>query len=116
MLAGPGTADGQFGSSANSAGDVDGDGYGDLVVGAPCDPAIVVGETGHACKGTGRVNVFNGGPHGVSSRPNAQLDGVKPEVFLGTEVGALGDVNGDGYADFVGATARCPERTTCRPG
>jgi hypothetical protein len=77
-------------------GDVNGDGYADVLV------------TGFATPGTwfsNRVYVFHGGPNGVSSTPTTVLglftDDTKSE--FGNLMTAL-DVNGDGYWDVaVGA-------------
>jgi hypothetical protein len=81
--------------------DFDGDGYQDLVVGAP---GATVGGQGKA----GEVAVMYGGPHGLSkgsrtvvSRATAGVPGgpVRDERF-GIQV-AKGDLDGDGYADLV---------------
>ena len=84
-----------FGCSVATAGDVDGDGYDDVIVGAQRD----------AADGTnaGRAYVFYGGgsPDSIADRT---LTGETPGDYFGYSVGTAGDVNGDGYADvFVGA-------------
>lgn len=77
----------QFGVSIAAAGDVDGDGYGDLVVGAP---------------GNRTVYIYRGTSSGVSSTPIALMGPVNSD--FGRAVAGAGDVNGDGYADvLVGA-------------
>ncbi len=81
-------------------GDVNGDGYTDLVVGA--EGTDVAGGTRD-----GTVYVFSGatiaGTHGVGDAL-ATINGTEPEADFGDEVSASGDVNGDGYADvLVGA-------------
>ncbi len=80
------------------AGDVNGDGYGDLAVGAPWRPGGSY---------VGRAYVFHGGPEGVVGAPATTLDGRDgPDALFGNVAGA-GDVNGDGYGDvFVGAPGR----------
>ena len=91
-----------FGRSASSLGDVNGDGYGDIVVGAPESDAIFP-------RG-GRAFVIFGGPEFFTSEINvSDLDGsngfaVDPAGnvdLLGTTVRAAGDVNGDGYDDIL---------------
>ena len=52
-------ADADFGTSVATAGDVDGDGYSDVIVGAP----------GHAIWRRGRAYVYHGGPTSLSEKP-----------------------------------------------
>jgi FG-GAP repeat protein/flagellar hook capping protein FlgD len=86
------TAGDNFGFSTSSAGDVNGDGYADVIVGAPSNSAGGLGA--------GRAYVFCGGP-GVDAAPDLTLTGVAPGDNLGTSVSSAGDVNGDGYADVI---------------
>src|SRR5207245_1145792 len=64
---------------ASTAGDVNGDGFGDLIV-----------------AGASKVSVYPGGPAGLSTAP---LWTVTSEFT--SAVGAAGDVNGDGYGDVL---------------
>ena len=80
-----------FGSAVNGAGDVDGDGYADVVVGAPQHGAV--GEN------DGRAYLFRGGVTPVTSAAWT-IDGVVDEG-LAVSVGTAGDMNGDGLSDFV---------------
>jgi FG-GAP-like repeat/FG-GAP repeat len=75
-----------LGKSLAGAGDVNGDGYADLLVGAPN------GQTGGAF-------LYLGGPTGPSGKPSLALNGA--DSAFGTGVAGVGDVNGDGYDDFV---------------
>ena len=79
----------QFGNSVDGAGDVDADGYGDVVVGAPYD-----GQNGFRA---GRVLIVSGrtGQTLFQFLGDAEVDG------LGWAVSGAGDVNGDGYADVI---------------
>jgi hypothetical protein len=113
VLASPDTGPGQFGSAIASAGDVDGDGFGDLLVGAPCKVQSPATCTGH-------VYLFRGGPGGPSTTPSSIL--VAPSVFtagssdssgFGGWVGSAGDVNGDGYADVIVMESPCPLSGPC---
>ncbi len=68
--------------------DINGDGYADLASGASGTQAI------------GHVYVFHGGASGVSVRADTTITGEVPNNSFGDSL-ALGDVNGDGYADLV---------------
>ncbi len=82
----------RFGTSVSTAGDVNGDGYADVVIGAEYF------TTGWQ---EGRVYVYLGGAGGVSSTPVFHVTGENSMSYLGGAVSTAGDVNGDGYADVV---------------
>jgi hypothetical protein len=82
-----------FGTSVASAGDVNGDGYGDVIVGAP---GYDNGETSE-----GRAFVFHGSASGLSATAAWSFEGAQAEASLGVSVASAGDVNGDGYADVI---------------
>lgn len=82
-----------FGYSVASAGDVDGDGYDDVVVGAPLD------DTGG--DGAGRAFVYLGSQNGVRPQWLWQTSGATPGSLLGGSVACAGDVNADGYSDVI---------------
>jgi hypothetical protein len=84
-----GSADARFGTSVSSAGDVNGDGFGDLVVGAP-----------GASSGSGAVALYLGGAMGLSATASFTAPGAAGGA-LGTTVTGAGDVDLDGYADLV---------------
>jgi hypothetical protein len=92
------TADGNqasahLGYAVAPAGDVNGDGYGDFVVGLRSYDA---GETNE-----GRVLVYHGGPDGPATSPAWMADGGQVFAFLGSSATSAGDVNGDGYSDLL---------------
>jgi hypothetical protein len=78
-----------LGSAVGTAGDVNGDGYADVIVGAP---GYNVG---------GRAYVYHGSSLGLSSIAAWTFDGEQPWDGLGTAVGSAGDVNGDGFGDVI---------------
>ena len=84
-------ADARFGDAVRTAGDVNGDGYDDVIVGAPY----------YHSSGGGRACVYLGGESGLSLNPDWTMDGEITVGFFGTSVASAGDVNGDGYADVI---------------
>ena len=92
------------GNSVSSAGDVNGDGYDDLIIGARrADPGgDDEGETyvvygGASAPGTGGVLELStlDGTNGFT------LNGVDRSDYSGASVSSAGDVNGDGYDDLI---------------
>jgi hypothetical protein len=79
-----------FGASVGCAGDVNGDGFDDVIVGAPHFDGI-----------TGRVTVFRGTPFGLTTAGRWILDGAALQDHHGFSVAGAGDVNGDGYDDVI---------------
>jgi hypothetical protein len=75
-----------MGDAVGSAGDVNGDGYADIVVGA---------------SGIDRAYVYLGSPLGVAETPTTVLTGPDVPANFGHTVGSAGDTNGDGYADVI---------------
>lgn len=84
-----------FGSFAAAAGDVNGDGYGDVIIGAP-----------NYMSYTGRAYLYLGTPTGLSLTPAFTVTGDGPQNQLGIPAGTAGDVNGDGYSDVWISAAR----------
>jgi len=79
----------QLGSALAGAGDVDADGRPDLIVGTPFD---------------GRAGASSGSAVVLSGRDGSEIwsaHGAGPETFFGSAVAGVGDVDGDGFADFV---------------
>ncbi|HEU4952854.1 MAG TPA: VCBS repeat-containing protein, partial [Holophagaceae bacterium] len=82
-----------FGTSSSVAGDVDGDGRADLVVGA--------WQHAGAAPSGGKVTVFSG----ADGRVLATFTGRIPWETLGFDAVGLGDVDGDGTVDLLLASA-----------
>ena len=88
----------RLGFSVGCAGDVNGDGYSDIVVGAYTD------SDGESFEGV--VFIYFGSNTGISTTPSAILEKNITSALFGASAGTAGDVNGDGYSDLlVGAMA-----------
>jgi hypothetical protein len=83
------TGSGDFGWAVASAGDVNGDGYGDVVVASP-----------EFSSNAGAAYIYLGGPSGTSATPASTLSG-SAGAFFGNAAAPAGDVNGDGYGDVL---------------
>jgi hypothetical protein len=83
----------QFGYSVAGAGDLNGDGYDDLAVGARWYSGEFSNE--------GAVFIFYGSETGLSALPDQVFTGGQPNAQLGYSVSGAGDLNGDGYADLA---------------
>ena len=87
------------GSSVAGAGDVNGDGIDDLLIGAPD-----ADNNGHDGSGSAYV-VFGGSTNDVDLADLAdrgfRIDGTEDYAQLGVSVAGAGDVNGDGFDDLL---------------
>jgi hypothetical protein len=80
--------DAQMGFAVASAGDVNSDGYSDVIVGAPT-------------YGNGQVFVYYGSATGLSATASWMQTISQSGARFGAAVAGAGDVNGDGYADVI---------------
>lgn len=82
-----------FGSSVCTAGDVDGNGYADIIVGVP--------GYGNGESREGAAMAYYCGGGGISATPNFTYESNKAEAYMGNSVFTAGDMDGDGYADII---------------
>ena len=86
-----------FGDAVASAGDVNGDGYDDVIVGAPFFDTVTSPDDEN-----GKVYVFHGSASGVDSTADFTAVGTAAyDQNLGFAVAGVGDINGDGFADIA---------------
>ena len=101
----PGPHGGYFGDPMGGAGDVDGDGYGDVVIAA--HEAMASGGSG----AVGRAYLYLGSPSGALAQVSLSDPSPRSEARFGFGTTGLGDVDGDGYDDWgVGDPNDVPAR------
>lgn len=88
---------GQFGAAVCLAPDLDGDGYSELVVGAPK-------------AGGGRVYIYRGGPAPLDGEPDRILHAREVDQRFGRALACLPDHDGDGRDDLLVGIPRSGEQ------
>jgi len=87
-------AEARFGISVAGAGDVNGDGYSDVIIGAAYYNEGPINDEG-------RAFIHFGSAKGLSAYANCILDDADTYSYFGISVACAGDINGDGFADVI---------------
>jgi hypothetical protein len=103
-----GTITGGLGRTVAGTGDVDGDGFGDILIG---DPLF---DNEHA--DAGRVMMFKGTAGGPAELADWGMEGDVPGAWCGGALAAIGDVDGDGHCDVGVGAPRHPDAATGAAG
>ena len=82
-----------FGYAVASAGDVNGDGFSDVIVGS------YLQDNGQSNEG--RAFVYKGSATGLATSPTWSLESNQSSANFGFSVATAGDVNGDGFSDVI---------------
>ncbi|WP_218127087.1 integrin alpha [Catalinimonas alkaloidigena] len=89
-----------YGFSVSEAGDVNGDGYADVIVGAPAYTDLVLLNV------SGRADIYHGSSTGLGSAPARKIKGGLASGLFGYSVDGGAKINNDTYDDvIVGAPA-----------
>ena len=98
----------RFGQPVSSAGDVNGDGFDDLIIGfdrgSPFDATTgFVTYAGQSFVVFGHAGTFapNLAVAGLDGNDGFVINGINPSDSIGSSVSAAGDVNGDGIDDVI---------------
>jgi len=83
----------RLGLAVNGVGDVNGDGFDDVMVGAPAFPGDLSAH--------GQALLFLGSPNGLAASPAWTTTGPEPRSWFGAEIVGAGDLNGDGFDDVL---------------
>ncbi|MCY7363660.1 MAG: FG-GAP-like repeat-containing protein [Ignavibacteria bacterium] len=82
-----------FGETVSKAGDVNGDGYDDVIV--------VDNSFFYSGAYFGKIYVYYGSPKGPHTTAGWTVTGLNYNVTLGSSAISAGDINGDGYDDII---------------
>jgi len=86
------TAGGAFGHAVAFSGDINNDGYDDIIIGAPYESSVAAYA--------GKVYIYLGGPT-VDDTADITINGEEAEDLFGISIDSDGDVNNDGIDDII---------------
>ncbi|MBD2517723.1 FG-GAP repeat protein, partial [Nostoc sp. FACHB-973] len=91
------------GSSVSSAGDINGDGFNDLIIGAPYASRNGQSEIGSSYVVFGSSSGFDASLNLflLDGSNGFVIDGIDANDNLGSSVSSAGDINGDGFDDLI---------------
>jgi hypothetical protein len=92
-VTGPADPFGSFGNEVDGAGDVNGDGFSDIIVAAPFHTTLSDRE--------GAAYVYHGSPAGPSMTPDWTGTDTLLRGRYAASISPAGDVNGDGFSDVL---------------
>jgi hypothetical protein len=84
-----------FGYSVSSAGDINGDGYSDVMVGAK------LYENGQAKEGAAFIYLASADGSGIDPKKETKIESNQSNALLGEALSCAGDMNGDGFSDII---------------
>lgn len=82
------------GFSVSCAGDVNADGFSDIIIGVPLHDEPLMADAGEAL-------IFRGSATGLAAAPNWTVSGERAGDRFGYSVSGAGDIQGDGYTDVI---------------
>lgn len=85
-----------FGHAVANAGDVNNDGFDDVVIGAP-----MFTDSSAVHEHEGAAFVYHGSPTGLPETPDWEYDSDQAWANFGWSVATAGDVNKDGFSDVI---------------
>jgi hypothetical protein len=88
----------KFGWSVASAGDINKDGYDDVIIGAPFRSNVISGTT---YTGAGKVSVFLGNATGLSTTAVWSVEANQNNAEFGWSVSGAGDIDNNNYTDII---------------
>ena len=86
--------DARLGAAVTGAGDVNGDAYADVLLGAP-------GSSPNAVPAAGKALLYRGSGAGIGATGPITIAGTADSAQVGAGVSLAGDVTSDGYADVL---------------